>query len=84
MDSSTLRVELERFVELLSVFTGRLESLEAIRIPAGGKAIKQCEYCRDRIVPAMEALREIGDRLEANVESELWPMPVYSQLMTLR
>ena len=84
VDSSALRNQLERFVEMVSVFTDRLESLEAIRIPAEGKAIKQCEYCRDRIVPAMEALREIGDQLEANVESELWPMPVYSQLMTLR
>lgn len=84
VDSSVLRGELEDIVEMVCVLKDRIESLEQVRIIADGQAMMQCEYCRDQIVPAMESLREIGDRLEAHVEAELWPMPVYSQLLTLR
>ncbi len=37
--------------------------------------------CRDRIVPAMKALRTPVDRLEVLVDKEKWPMPSYGDLM---
>ena len=85
VDSSTLRSELEEFVELVSKFNDRLVELEALDVHSSNSNImRQCSYCRDQVVPAMEALREVGDELERRVESELWPMPVYSQLLTIR
>jgi glutamine synthetase len=84
VDSTAIRVELEDFVEMVCQFRDHLEALDRHIIPAGLDPLGQCSYCRSEIVPAMESLRESGDRLEAHVEAELWPMPVYSQLLTLR
>ncbi len=85
VDSSALRGELEEFVELVSKFNDRLSELESLDVHTSSSNItRQCSYCRDKIVPAMEALREMGDELERRVEAELWPMPVYSQLLTIR
>jgi glutamine synthetase len=84
VDSTALRSELEEFVELVCMFKERIEDLEQVRELPEANLMGQCEYCRDRIVPSMEALRVVGDELETHVEAELWPMPVYSQLLTLR
>jgi len=37
--------------------------------------------CRDKVVPAMQALREPVDELEVLVDKEKWPMPSYGDLM---
>lgn len=42
---------------------------------------EQAHASRDKIVPAMEALREPVDRLEMIVNKEMWPMPSYGDLL---
>lgn len=41
-------------------------------------------YTRDRIIPAMSALRETADRLELVVPSEKWPMPTYREMLFIK
>ena len=41
----------------------------------------RAEACRDRVIPAMEALRAAVDEMETITSSEYWPMPSYSDLM---
>ena len=36
---------------------------------------------KDKVVPAMEALRAPVDQLEMIVDKEYWPMPSYGDLM---
>jgi len=84
VDSTVLRAELEQYVDLVCRFKDAVEELERVRIPTGRDPMGKCDYCRDVIVPTMEALRVVGDELETQVEAELWPMPVYSQLLTIR
>ena len=36
---------------------------------------------REKVVPAMEALREPVDELEMIVDKEMWPMPSYGDLV---
>lgn len=85
VDSSSLRTELENFVELVCQFDQQLVVLEqASDVPHDKGTVEQCLYCRQQIVSAMEALRVIGDLLETRVESELWPMPTYRELLTIR
>ncbi len=38
-------------------------------------------FCRKRIVPAMDALRRPVDELELLVDSKLWPVPTYGELI---
>ncbi|MEX0876687.1 MAG: hypothetical protein WD114_04425, partial [Phycisphaerales bacterium] len=84
VECSTMRSMLEEFVELVSEFKSRLDELEAVRNLPEMPVLKQCTYCREKILPAMVALRETGDQLECLVEAEIWPMPNYRELLTLR
>ena len=38
-------------------------------------------YCRDALVPAMDALRRAVDGLELLTDKDLWPVPTYGDLM---
>ena len=84
VDCSVLRGQLEDFIELVCAFYDCIRELDRVRVIHGKNAMAQCEYCCEQIIPAMESLRDLGDQLEMQVEADLWPMPVYSQLLTLR
>ncbi|KAI9478407.1 MAG: glutamine synthetase type III N terminal-domain-containing protein [Benjaminiella poitrasii] len=36
--------------------------------------------CCDQVIPKMEAIRELADKLERNVSDKLWPLPKYTEL----
>ena len=38
-------------------------------------------FCREKLVPAMEKLREPVDELEMLVDKDMWPMPSYGDLV---
>ena len=38
-------------------------------------------YYREKVMPAMEALRRPVDELEMIVDKEIWPMPSYGDLL---
>ena len=50
----------------------------AADLPSGKE---QAEYCRDHVVPAMQALRTPADQLEKIVDKQLWPFPSYGDLL---
>ena len=43
--------------------------------------LKRAEAYRDRVVPAMQALRKVADSLETIVDAEVWPLPTYAQML---
>ncbi|MGV6813544.1 MAG: glutamine synthetase type III, partial [Phycisphaerales bacterium] len=81
VDSTKLREELDRFVELVCAFS---DQIEEVREPIGKDAFAQSADCRDHLVPAMGELRALGDRLEALVDAKLWPLPTYHDMLSLR
>ena len=42
---------------------------------------EQAEFFKDKVVPAMEALRGPVDELEMIVDKEMWPMSSYGDLL---
>jgi hypothetical protein len=44
-------------------------------------AWERAVYYRDKILPAMEALRAPADTLEVLLGKDFWPMPTYTDLM---
>ena len=38
-------------------------------------------YYREKVMPAMEALRRPVDELEMIVDKDMWPMPSYGDLL---
>jgi len=81
---SGLRRELEQIVDLVGRFHESTEELAAMGLPTGHDTMDSCRFLRDTVVPMMEKIRNLGDLLEARVDSNLWPLPTYSDLLTLR
>src|SRR5271163_299963 len=47
-------------------------------------AQKWAEYMRDTVIPAMDDVREVADRLEKLVADDLWPLPKYSEMLFIK
>jgi len=45
---------------------------------------KQPAFARDEILPKMEALRVVADRLEQMLPDKLWPLPKYYEILFMR
>ena len=39
---------------------------------------------RDTVIPAMEDVREVADRLERLVADDLWPLPKYEEMLFIK
>jgi glutamine synthetase len=50
--------------------------------PEGG--IKHAKYMRDTVIPAMDGVRAVADRLERIVADDLWPLPKYSEMLFIK
>ncbi|HTI40008.1 MAG TPA: glutamine synthetase III [Vicinamibacterales bacterium] len=49
-----------------------------------GNAEKHAKWFRDRVIPAMQALRDAGDGLEGLVPNDLWPLPTYREMLFVK
>ncbi len=39
---------------------------------------------RDKVIPAMDATRDVADQLEKLVADDLWPLPKYSEMLFIK
>jgi glutamine synthetase len=69
---------LGRFVEAI----GALEKANAHHPVTEG--LEHARWMRDNVIPAMDAVREIADRLERVVADDLWPLPKYSEMLFIK
>jgi glutamine synthetase len=59
-----------------------LEELNAREGDLG--ALEHATFMRDEIIPAMDAVRAVADRLERIVADDLWPLPKYSEMLFIK
>jgi len=45
---------------------------------------KRAGLYRDKVIPAMRALRATADELETMVDADLWPIPTYADMLFMR
>ena len=59
------------------------EELSKVRngLTSAGDTLAAAEYCRDRIIPAMDALRKYADEAETLVGRDCWPFPTYGDIL---
>jgi glutamine synthetase len=71
--------------ELLGGFYDAILALEAANAehPAE-EGLELAKYMRDTVIPAMEAVRAVADRLERIVADDLWPLPKYSEMLFIK
>jgi glutamine synthetase len=76
---------LDNLCRLTDEFKSRLDKLQGLlEHESNGNAEKHAKYFRDKVVPAMAALRESGDNLECVVPHDLWPLPTYREMLFVK
>ena len=75
-----LLTKASRLLQDVNSAMGKLDTLVA-EISAKPEGRERAVYCREEIVPAMDALRRPVDELEMIVDKEMWPMPSYGDMI---
>ena len=71
---------------LINAFTKASKALQKANLDENHPTdtMKEAEYMRDTVLPAMDAVRNTGDALERIVADDLWPLPKYSEMLFIR
>ena len=75
---------LATYTTLVDKFKAQTDVLAGALDHNGGSAEKHAKYMRDKIVPAMAKLREIGDQIEELTPHEIWPLPTYREMLFVK
>src|SRR3954447_20919085 len=79
------RSALDSMTSLINSCKTRVDALQALLEHDGSASPeKHAKYFRDKVVPAMVALRESGDGLECIVPQDVWPLPTYREMLFVR
>ena len=46
--------------------------------------LKKAKACSTKIVPAMQAIRDAADKIEAIVADDIWPLPTYQEMLFMK
>ena len=66
-------------------FQGALARLEKeLHHGNGGDPYAHARSIRDDVIPKMNALRTLGDKLETIVADDLWPLPTYREMLFIK
>jgi glutamine synthetase len=49
-----------------------------------GSAEKHAKFMRDKVVPAMARLRDVGDQIEVLTPHAIWPLPTYREMLFVK
>ncbi len=79
---AALLSDLVKAIEDLQEATDRLT--EATEEATEGDSMAHAKHSRDAIIPAMNAVRSAGDKLEGIVADDLWPLPTYQDMLFLK
>jgi glutamine synthetase len=63
---------------------GKLEDANLAENQPDEEPLKWAKYMRDKVIPAMTAVRNVADRLERVVADDLWPLPKYSEMLFIK
>ena len=72
------------YTKLVDKFKAQTDGLTAALDHNGGSAEKHAKYMRDKVVPAMGKLREVGDEIEVLTPHEIWPLPTYREMLFVK
>jgi glutamine synthetase len=75
---------LDKITKLVDKFKQASDKLEKELAHEGSGAEKHAKHYRDKVVPAMSALRELGDSLEVIMPHETWPLATYREMLFIK
>ena len=80
-------------VHMLEKLCGLMKSLhegtdfleKAVAVASGTESITgKAEDYRDKVIPAMQSVRNTADELETIVDADIWPLPTYAEMLFLK
>ncbi len=79
----TLAGEIE---PLVTQFSEAIKALAEANLDKNhpSEIVAEAEYMRDSVLPAIENVRSIADKLERVVADDLWPLPKYSEILFIK
>jgi glutamine synthetase len=86
VDNSAQAELLKSLTSTISQFQASIASLDKAlgHHDANGAPIDHAKHSRDHILPAMAAVRTLGDKLEGLVADDLWPLPTYREMLFIK
>ncbi|HET9195156.1 MAG TPA: glutamine synthetase III [Vicinamibacterales bacterium] len=75
---------LSQYTKLVDKLKTQTDALAKALDHSNGSAEKHAKYMRDKVVPAMNALRETGDEIEVLTPHEIWPLPTYREMLFVK
>jgi glutamine synthetase len=76
---------LEKVTRLTDDFKRSTDKLaKALEHEGNGDAARHAKYFRDQVIPAMNAVREVADKLENSVPHEIWPIATYRDMFLIK
>ena len=75
---------LAKIVKLVDQFRVQTDALAALLEHGAPSVEKHAKFMRDKVVPAMARLRELGDALELLIPHADWPLPTYREMLFIK
>jgi glutamine synthetase len=76
--------EVEPLIKELHFALLKLEEANLSENQPDASPPKWAAYVRDTVIPAMDDVRDVADRLEGFVADDLWPLPKYSEMLFIK
>jgi glutamine synthetase len=76
---------LDKVTDLVAQLESAVEKLEgAINHKSGGDTLSHAKHYRDEVIPAMNVVRTIADKLESITPDDIWPLPTYQEMLFIK
>ena len=76
---------IERVNGLVDELGAALDELDAQNEELGGDEVSsKVLHMRHNVIPAMDAVRDVADRMEKVIPDDLWPMPTYRDILFVK
>jgi glutamine synthetase len=80
----TQKVAMQLTEELDKLIEANAELIAQNEEEGGESELEKAEHMRANVIPAMNAVREVVDRLENLVADDYWPMPTYRDMLFIK
>ena len=72
---------LKQIAELNGSLKTKLDELEKALDHEDADVLKHATHFKESVIPKMNAVREVADKLETMVDSQYWPLPTYAEML---
>ena len=83
VDCMDTEESLRQIVNLGSEMQAGINTITTALSKAPSDTTKHSQHAHDKLLPAMEAIRQASDAVESMLPAELWPLPTYAQMLLL-